>query len=82
LLQAVIRFMEDKDRWEGTAGELFEKLTSNWSASFGKDQDWPKSEIALGKRLSPLLPALSGYGITINRDGRTKQQRLIVITKK
>jgi hypothetical protein len=83
----LIKMMENKDTWEGTANELLKALTysakDDWGYVDWKDrvQGLPKNANYLGRELKALIPALAEEGLVITR--RTPRgSRIITITKK
>jgi len=60
---AVREFMEDRDEWTGTAGELWEKLNERVGEAIRHTKVWPGAPNALSARLKRLAPALRGTGI-------------------
>ncbi len=83
--QTILRFMEDRDTWEGSSSELYTelfyiaekfKLTSN-----SRDNDsFPKSANMLWKRITPIRPNLLELGIIIKQD-RVSKFNLILLSK-
>lgn len=76
---ALLRFMEGRDSWEGTAGELYEIL--DVYAPSGRRQ-WPGNARVLSSRIKRAMPALeNARGLVIGKSslhGRAKY----VITRK
>jgi hypothetical protein len=60
---AVREFMEDRDEWIGTAGELWEALNDLVGEAIRHTKAWPGAPNALSARLKRLAPALRGIGI-------------------
>jgi hypothetical protein len=60
---AIAEFMEDKDEWTGTAGELWEALNGLVEESIRHTKAWPGAPNALSARLKRLAPVLRGIGI-------------------
>ena len=59
----VREFMEDRDEWTGTAGELWEALNQLVGEGIKHTKAWPGAPNALSGRLKRLAPALRGIGI-------------------
>ena len=79
---ALISFMENKEKWNGTPTDLFRQLSSHaWLQEINTyDKYWPKAANKLSQRLNELSVALQEIGIVI-RTGSTNQEREITITK-
>jgi hypothetical protein len=60
---AVRAFMEDREEWSGTAGELWEALNEVVGEGIRHTKAWPGAPNALSGRLKRLAPALRGIGI-------------------
>jgi hypothetical protein len=77
--QAVIKFMENRDKWEGTASELLSELETiaqdNLSINI-KRKPWPQGPHVLWRRLQEVRPNLLAENISVERD-RTGSRRLI-----
>jgi hypothetical protein len=68
--QAVIRFMEDRDAYEGTSTELHKKLEAvaeDIGVSVIRDKAWPKSARWLWRRMQEVVPLLVASGIEATR---------------
>ena len=76
---AITIFMEDESEWIGTATELLEVLNQDMPEEIRKIEGWPESAIALGLKLSRISAFLRESGIEIERDGRTRKDRIIKI---
>jgi Trm5-related predicted tRNA methylase len=64
--QAIIRFMEDRDEYSGTASELHKKLESiaeDLGVSIVRDKAQPKSARWLWRRIKEVLPVIATVGI-------------------
>jgi hypothetical protein len=59
----VREFMEDRDEWTGTAGELWKALNQLVGEDIKHTKVWPGAPNALSGRLKRLAPALRGIGI-------------------
>jgi hypothetical protein len=73
--QVVIKFMEDKDEYSGTASELHKKLQSiaeDLGVSIVRDKAWPKSARWLWRRIKEVLPVLATVGIEASREHTDK----------
>lgn len=75
---AVIEFMFDKERWEGTATELLEQLSEVPGVNT-KEKAWPKRPHTLTRRLNKIKVALADYGINVEAS-RTEEKRFIAIS--
>lgn len=77
--QAVIRFMEDRDVYEGTSTELHKKLEAvaeDIGVSIARDKAWPKSARWLWRRIQEVVPLLVSAGIEA---GRSEEKRGTII---
>jgi putative DNA primase/helicase len=84
VLQAVISFMENRTRWEGTATQLLGLLSPiSIALPLTGNKDWPKTLNMLGQQFPHLAPTLAGLGITLTygNESRTKHGRLIRLVK-
>ncbi len=82
--QAVIRFMEDRDEYQGTSTELHKKLETvaeELGVSVGRDKAWPKSARWLWRRIQEVVPLLVAVGIDASRQ-HTDKGTTIVLRKK
>jgi hypothetical protein len=82
--QAIVSFMNNKNRWEGTATELLKGLNieaGNLSLNYSKE--WPKAPNSLALHFSHLVPTLASYRINLlyGDETRTKHGRLVILTK-
>jgi hypothetical protein len=69
--QAVIKFMEGRESFEGSATELHKKLESvaeEIGVSVARDKAWPKSARWLWRRIQEVVPLLAAVGIEASRD--------------
>ncbi len=60
---AVRSFMEEREEWRGTAGELWKALNDLVDEDIRHTKVWPGAPNALSGRLKRLAPALRGIGI-------------------
>ena len=60
---AVREFMDSRDEWTGTAGELWEELNKLVEEGIRHTKAWPGAPNALSARLKRLAPALREIGI-------------------
>jgi hypothetical protein len=60
---AVREFMQDREVWAGTAGELWKALNDLVGEDIRHTRAWPGAPNALSGRLKRLAPALRGIGI-------------------
>lgn len=80
--EALLKFMEDIDNWEGTATELLvelEKVAEDMKISI-KTRSWPKNGQSLSRKLNTLRTNFQEEGINfdVNHDGK---KRILSITK-
>ena len=69
--QAIIKFMEDRESFEGSSTELHEKLEAvaeDIGVSVVRDKAWPKSARWLWRRIQEVVPLLVGVGIEAGRE--------------
>jgi len=69
--QAIIKFMEDRERFEGSSTELHKKLENiaeEIGVSIVRDKAWPKSARWLWRRIQEVVPLLVGVGIEASRE--------------
>jgi hypothetical protein len=69
--QAIIKFMEDRESFEGSSTELHKKLESiaeEIGVSVVRDKAWPKSARWLWRRIQEVVPLLVGVGIAASRE--------------
>jgi hypothetical protein len=69
--QAIIKFMEDRESFEGSSTELHRKLESiaeQIGVSIVRDKAWPKSARWLWRRIQEVVPLLVGVGIEASRE--------------
>jgi hypothetical protein len=81
--QAVIKFMEDRDTFEGSSTELHKKLegvAEEIGVSITRDKAWPKSARWLWRRMQEVLPLLVAVGIETARS-ESKQGTIITLRK-
>jgi hypothetical protein len=76
----IIAFVIERERWEGSASDLLEKLNARASDELKKQYGWPKSAPALGGILKRLSPNLRAMGITIER-GAGRHRRIWMLAK-
>ncbi len=73
--QAIIKFMEDRESFEGSSTELHKKLESiaeEIGVSIVRDKAWPKSARWLWRRIQEVVPLLVGVGIEASREHTDK----------
>jgi hypothetical protein len=79
---AIIRFMEQQQRWDGTATKLLDELEDGTYAYVSeatmRRKVWPKGPNALSNALRRLQPNLLGAGISVefDRSSRTRTIKL------
>jgi hypothetical protein len=69
--QAIIKFMEDKEEYTGTASDLHKKLEAvaeDLGVSIVRDKAWPKSARWLWRRIKEVLPLLVTAGVGATRE--------------
>jgi hypothetical protein len=69
--QAIIKFMEDRESFEGSSTELHKKLESiaeEIGVSIVRDKAWPKSARWLWRRIQEVVPLLVSVGIEARRE--------------
>jgi putative DNA primase/helicase len=69
--QAIIKFMEERESFEGSSTELHKKLESiaeEIGVSIVRDKAWPKSARWLWRRIQEVVPLLVGVGIEASRE--------------
>ena len=81
--KAMIDFMDDKDRWEGTNTELLSELESvavRLKINMHTEKLWPKAANALSARLNEVKVDLAEVGITIDyiKHPRTRLKKIII----
>jgi hypothetical protein len=80
---AVREFMRDKERWAGTATELWKALSALVDEDVRHSKAWAGAPNSLTNRLKRLAPALRGTGIEYGEDrSGSKGTRLKTLTKK
>jgi hypothetical protein len=77
--QALRKAMADRPEWEGTATELLARLTETWGDAL--PDKWPRGSNALTNRLRRIMPQLAATGLVVKFPARTKEARLVKITK-
>ena len=75
---AVWLFMKDRDEWQGTATELYQKLGSAATEEMRRSRAWPAAPNALGGEMKRLAPALRGVGIEVEdyREPTVERRRM------
>ncbi len=79
LADALIRLVEGKGEWEGTATSLLKKLNST-NPSIRCFRGWPRSPASLGATIRRLKPLLGAVGIHVEAD-RSSAKRSIRLYK-
>jgi hypothetical protein len=72
--QAVIALIGRGGAWQGTAGELLDRITPD-----PRPRDWPRTARGLSGQLARLAPALEDNGITVERPPTRGAQRTITL---
>jgi hypothetical protein len=83
LALAVIDFMQDKDEWNGIAGDLLKELqeiADDLSIDI-KDKQFPKQPNTLTRKLNTLKVTLEQAGIEYTKSKHTEKGRLIFLRK-
>jgi len=78
---AVLEFMADRDRWVGSATDLWKALGGLTDEGVRHTKAWPGAPNALAGRLKRLAPTLRGVSIEYGED-RSGRSRKKVLTKK
>ncbi len=81
--QSLRQFLQNRDDWTGTAGELLAVLTPTISDEVRRSKEWPKSPRGLSGAVRRLVPNLRRVGLSIDvnaREGGTGR-RLIELKK-
>ncbi|MGD9818577.1 MAG: hypothetical protein AB7V04_07730 [Desulfomonilaceae bacterium] len=74
--QAIMDFTQNKGRWEGTAGELYEELTQFCDATSQPWRKlWPSTPATLSKRMKYIMGSLKMNGVCIE-DTKLNGQRM------
>jgi hypothetical protein len=79
LAQSVLKFMEDKNKWEGTIGEGWNELYKVAGPKI--DPTFPKTERMLRKHLAAIKTNLQHFGISYEILPRKQDGHPIVFTK-
>lgn len=77
----VVLLLAQAGDWEGTAGELLDKLWTLITEQEAKERTWPKTPLALANALRRLVPSLQTAGVTIefSKSGGKDSRRTIRI---
>jgi len=81
--QAVIKFMEGRESFEGSSTKLHKELEGVAEAigvSITRDKAWPKSARWLWRRMQEVVPLLVAVGIEVSRS-ESKQGTIIALRK-
>lgn len=76
---AIVKLMEGRDEWIGTAGELLKELGKRVDDDIRRYKTWPKQPQHLSRQLKRLAPVLRTEGIEIEdlpREGGERKKRL------
>jgi hypothetical protein len=79
--QTVIRFMEERNQYEGSSSELHVKLeqeAEKMSIDTKKDKSWPRSSSWLWRRMKEVLPLLTATGIQAHKHDAKTGTRIIL----
>jgi RepB DNA-primase from phage plasmid len=82
--QAILSFMDSRNKWTGLASDLYAKLemeAEELNINIKREKTWPKSPLWLSRRIREVLPLLKAMGIEteITPNGKTGTE--IIITK-
>lgn len=80
--QAIVRLMESRDQWQGTASDLMEALAHVSDDAVTRMTHWPKTARWMAGSVTRLAPALRARGIDVTRPPRTADGRLIALCKR
>ena len=72
--QAVVGLVGRGGAWQGTAGELLDRITPD-----PRPRDWPRTARGLSGQLARLAPALEANGISVERPPTRGAQRTITL---
>lgn len=81
---ALLKFMEARIRWEGTASDLLAELAQVTTEETRKNRSWPHGARALGSHLKRLAPNLRAAGLNLTRGNRasdSKGSRIITLER-
>jgi hypothetical protein len=78
--QAILRLMDNRTVWQGTASELLTDLEPLTDEKTVRSKYWPGNARALGKALTRLAPDLRELGIDVTLE-RTNSSRKIVLER-
>ncbi len=76
---AVVKLMEGREEWIGTAGELLRELNKRVDDDVRRFKTWPKQPQHLSRHLKRLAPVLRAEGIEVEdlpRQGNERKKRL------
>lgn len=79
---AILSFMDDKSKWEGTASELLEELekTAEEENINTNQKNWPGGPNIVTRRLNEVKPNLKELGLEVNKDRKgQKGSRILII---
>lgn len=79
---AVVKLMEKRDEWVGTAAQLLSELRKLVDVSVQRYQTWPKQPQHLSRQLARLAPVLRAEGIEVEDLPRTSGERKKRLFKK
>jgi hypothetical protein len=82
IAQAIIKLMEDRTVWQGSAQELLNELNRiETNEAIKKTKSWVSTSTWMGRTLTRIAPDLRAVGIDIDRNGRKANSTWIVIKK-
>jgi hypothetical protein len=83
-IAALLKLMEEKAEWTGSASELLEALAAEAGESPAASRAWPKGPDVLSNRLIEHAPLLRTRGLEVarGREGGGKRNRFLQVTKK
>src|SRR5215204_2374527 len=84
---AVLKFMEDRDYYEGSAGDLLDNLkdiAEDMGLNPRNNKAFPQASNWVWKKIQPVKPTLEGFGIRADQEprGRGSDKRKVVVLDK
>ena len=84
---AVLKFMEDRDYYEGTAGDLLDELkdtAEDMGLNPRNNKAFPHASNWVWKKIRPVKPTLEGFGIRADQEprGRGSDKRKVIVLDK
>jgi Domain of unknown function (DUF3854) len=83
LAQEVRSFMEQREKWEGTASKLLVELNAKVDQDVKRSRAWPPDATRLSRALGQIAPILRALGLDIERGDREGRDgtRILRLTK-